>query len=495
MSQATVKPALVLMSGRAMAMLATFLLPVLLVRVFDPARFGTYKQLFLVYALLYQIGAVLAESLFYFLPRAPQQGGRYVANALVALALVGLAGLGLVSAEAAGIARALANPGLAPHLPLVGLFLMLMLPAATLEIVMITRGRFRAASGAYGASDVLKALALIGPALVWRSLDAILIGAAAFALARLLGALAYFRREFHGDLRPDGALLRGQIGYALPFALAVLIETLQVNYHQYAVAHHSDAATFAIYSVGCFQIPLFELVASPLANVMMVRMSEQIREGRSADALAVWSDTVRALMLLFLPVVALLMVAAPDLIVFLFTETYRASASVFTVWSLSLALSVLPTDGALRVYAATRFLLALGVLRLALVAVSIGALMTAFGLRGAVLVTIAVAVVAKAAALVRLSRLMAVPASRLLPWRDLGGIAALAALSVLPALAIQAAVAGPLFVRLALTGVVYAASYTVLLLHSDLLREGEKRALWSRLPVSPLAAPAPETRS
>jgi O-antigen/teichoic acid export membrane protein len=495
MSQGTVKPALVLMSGRAMAMLATFLLPVLLVRVFDPAGFGTYKQLFLVYALLYPIGAVLAESLFYFLPRAPEMSGRYVANALLVLALVGLAGLGLVSAEADGIARVLANPALAPHLPWVGLFLLFMLPAASLEIVMIARGRFRAASGAYGASDVLKALALIGPALVWRRLDAILIGAAAFALARLVATLGYFRREFHGDLRPDGALLRGQLGYALPFALAVLIETLQVNYHQYAVAHHSDAATFAIYSVGCFQIPLFELVASPMANVMMVNMSERIREGQSADALAVWSSTARALALLFFPVVALLMVAAPDLIVFLFTETYRASAPVFMVWSLSLALGVLPTDGALRVYAATRFLLALGLLRLTLVAASIGALMAALGLRGAVLVTIGVAVVAKAAALVRLSRLMAVPASRLLPWRDLGGIATLAALSAVPALAVPAAVAGPLFVRLALTGVVYAASYAVLLLHSDLLREGEKRALWSRLPVSPLAAPAPETRS
>src|SRR5262249_22007702 len=61
-------PALVLMSGRVLAFAASFLLPVALVRLFDAADFGTYKQLFLVYTTLYVVGSVMAESLFYFLP-------------------------------------------------------------------------------------------------------------------------------------------------------------------------------------------------------------------------------------------------------------------------------------------------------------------------------------------------------------------------------------------------------------------------------------------
>src|SRR5207247_6962304 len=105
------------------AMAATFLLPIVLVRVFDQAGFGTYKQLFLVYTPLYQIGVVLAESLFYFLPRSPEDNGRHVANAVAALGVVGLALCGLVWAGAPAIARALRNPALVPHLPLVGAFL------------------------------------------------------------------------------------------------------------------------------------------------------------------------------------------------------------------------------------------------------------------------------------------------------------------------------------------------------------------------------------
>ena len=47
---------------------------------------------------------------------------------------------------------------------------------------------------------------------------------------------------------------------------------------------HSDPwvgtlEAFAIYAVGCLQIPLVELIASPACNVMMVGMRERLREG------------------------------------------------------------------------------------------------------------------------------------------------------------------------------------------------------------------------
>jgi len=492
--ESTVKPALVLMSGRAVAMLATFLLPVLLVRMFDPAGFGAYKQVFLVYTTIYVIGSVLAESLFYFLPRSPQQAGRYVANAVLALGAIGVSALALLWAYAPAVARGLGNPALERELPLIGAFLMLMLPAISLEIALIARKRYRHASWSYAASDLLRVLALVAPVLVWRRLDALLVGALAFGAARLCAALVYFRAEFRDGLRPDAALYRGQIAYVLPFALAVIVETLQVNYHQYAVSHRFDTATFAIYSVGCFQIPLFELISSPIANVMMVRMTEKIHGGRAPEALAIWAGAARALALVFFPVVAVLLVVAPDFIVFLFTENYRASVPIFMIWSLSIALSVLPTDGVLRVYAATRFLLALSVMKLLLIALSIGAFISMFGLRGAVLVTLAVAATAKAAALLRMTRLMGVGVARLLPWRELFGIAGLAAAAALPALALRSALAAPAFARLALTGLVYGVAYLVLLFHSGLLAEAEKRALRDRLPSFALTVAPGESR-
>ena len=69
----SLKPALFLMSGRTVAFIATFFVPAVLARIFSQEEFGTYKQLFLVWATLSaaaQFG--MAESLFYFLPLAPR---------------------------------------------------------------------------------------------------------------------------------------------------------------------------------------------------------------------------------------------------------------------------------------------------------------------------------------------------------------------------------------------------------------------------------------
>ena len=67
-------------------------MPLVLVRLFDQAAFGTYKQLFLIYGTLFGVAQLgVAESLYYFVPRQPADAGRYALNAVVTLAVVGVA--------------------------------------------------------------------------------------------------------------------------------------------------------------------------------------------------------------------------------------------------------------------------------------------------------------------------------------------------------------------------------------------------------------------
>jgi O-antigen/teichoic acid export membrane protein len=357
-------------------------------------------------------------------------------------------------------------------------------------MVMVARKRYRWAAWSFAVSDVMRALAMVALAVTLRRLDWLLVGAIACAAVRLGVALLYFQAEFPRALRPRAALFREQLVYVLPFAVAVVIDLLQANFHSYAVSHRFDPATFAVYAVGCFQIPLLELVASPMCNVMMVRMSESLRDGRGGEAAPIWTGTTRVLALLFLPAAAVLAVCAPDLIVFLFTERYGASVPIFMIWSLSIALSAFQTDGVLRVYAATRFLLALSAVRLVLTAALIGPALAQFGLRGAVIVTVGVAAVSKAAALARIAGLLQVRFALLLPWRDLAAISGIAAAAAAPAFLLRSALQVPPFAGLAITGLVYAGAYTVLLFASGVLRDHEKRALAGWLQRWPAAAPA-----
>ena len=122
--------------------------------------------------------------------------------------------------------------------------------------------------------------------------------ALAFAITFFVPAVlarVFTHTEFGGNLRFDTTVLREQLGYALPLFCAVALNIIQQNYHQYAVSWHFDAATFAIYSVGCLQIPLVDFMATPASNVMMVQMGEDLRERRHPRLPAVWHDTTRTL--------------------------------------------------------------------------------------------------------------------------------------------------------------------------------------------------------
>src|SRR6185503_13493439 len=133
--KSTLKPTLMLMCGRSAAFAVTFLIPFVLVRTFDQATVGTYRQLFLIYGTLFGIAQFgMAESLYYFLPNNPKTGGRLGANATLLLAFFGtICAVGLTW-QAHRIALWLKNPALEPFLPWLGGYLALTLVGVTLEI-------------------------------------------------------------------------------------------------------------------------------------------------------------------------------------------------------------------------------------------------------------------------------------------------------------------------------------------------------------------------
>jgi O-antigen/teichoic acid export membrane protein len=485
------RPAFMLMSGRALGFVVSFAVPVVLVRVFDQSEFGTYKQLFLIYSTLFGIAQIgMAESLFYFLPSAKRHAGWYILNAMLVLGAAGSVCLLLLWGVESNIASWLNNPGLVGYIPLIGVFLFLMLISAVLEIVMTARKRHFNAFWAYALSDFSRAALLVVPVLLLGGIERLLLGGIAFAALRLGATLFYLIREFDGDLAFDAGLARRQLAYAAPFAIAVLIEVVQANLHLYVVSYRFDAATFAIYAVGCFSIPLVDFLMTSTGNVMMVQMRENIFNGTGATALAVWRDTTRKLALIFIPLVGALLVVAHELIVLLFTSDYERSVPVFMIWTATVLFSTLLTDAVLRVYAQTRFLILLNVIRLALVAGTIGWFLSKFGLLGAVLVTLVATVVAKAIALGRIMAVMKSGFSQLLPWQSLARIIVIGVGAALPALMVKSTLGIPTPLLMFAAGLVYAGSYLALLWRYGPLSDEEKLAFldWTSRPAAAVRA-------
>jgi O-antigen/teichoic acid export membrane protein len=472
------KPALLIIAGRIAGFVAAFITPLILVRIFDLDTFGTYKQWFLLYITLLTITQIgMSESLLYFLPKADGAAGRYVMNSMLFLAGAGAVAAVMLVINAQAIARWMNNPSLEPLIPLLGWYLLLMQASIGLETVMIARGCYRSAAIAYAATDVTRALFLIAPVLVVSSLQALLYGAVAFALLRLAFTVRYFWSTFGSGLRPDAACLSRQLVYALPFALAVVAHVAQENLHQYAVSGIFDTATFAVYSVGCLQIPVVDLVATTVCNVMMVGMTNAIHDGREAEVIDLWHQAVRKLALVFFPLTGVLLVAARDLIVMLFTESYAASVPIFMVGVTAILFASIPIDGLLRVYARTNVLLVINLVRLAIIAILIRGAIGAFGLVGAVLVTVLALAIGKAIGLAAAGSRWRVGMGRLLPWRALSRIAVIALAAAVPALAVGYGLQTSPLIRIFAVSAVYGSAYAAMAVGFDLVSAQEWAAV------------------
>ena len=202
--------ALLLVAGRTVGFVAAFAIPVVLARTFDQAAFGTYKQLFLIYATFYglaQLGA--AESLYYFVPRSAERSGppgrqrardalahrhRVLRRAL----LRALCDRGVAVERGAGVETCRCS----------ACFWRSCWWRRRFEIVMVSRKEHTAGACVYAASDVVRTVLFLVPAFVVGSLRSVLAGAVVFAGLRLVAMLAYFWREFGRGFRIDAALWR-----------------------------------------------------------------------------------------------------------------------------------------------------------------------------------------------------------------------------------------------------------------------------------------------
>jgi O-antigen/teichoic acid export membrane protein len=375
------------------------------------------------------------------------------------------------------LAQWMSNNELTSYLPWIGAYIVLMMLSTPLEIVLISRGRYFWASASYAISDLARAAAFILPVLVFRQLRWLLWGAVAVAAIRVIVTLFVFRKEFGRTFTPDRALLKSQLMYALPFAAAVLVETMQSSLPQYAVSYMFDPATFAIFAVGCLQIPLVDFAASPTSDVMMVKMQERLAEGRMQAVLNIWHDATWKLALLFFPLVAFCLVSAREIITVLFTNKYLASVPIFMAWPTVILFTVLQVDGVLRVFAQTWYLLALNIMRLAIIGGLIRWSLSEFHLLGPVLVIVLATLAFKFAAMVRMKTLLQVSAADLLPWRSLAALLGAAAAAAAVALAVKSQIPLSTVPVLFVSAAVYSITYATLVWRFNLLNADERLAI------------------
>jgi O-antigen/teichoic acid export membrane protein len=384
--------------------------------------------------LIGQVG--LTQSLYYFLPRGGAERGSYVAQAVVLLWTLALVAGAALYAIAPWVAVWVGSGELANlRLPL-ALTAGFMLAAAPLESTLTSDGRIGGAALAYVFTDAVRAAALVaaarwgipilGPA-------AIFWAATGVSLLRLLALVTLLVRRILPWAPIDRGRLRAQLAFALPFAGASLLYVGQRYCSQYVVSARFDPATFALFAVASFQLPMVDIVFGPVAEVLMVQLGRTIGKDDAAS-LRVWDDAVDKLASILFPAACGAWLLGPTVLPLLFTQKYAAAVPLFVLTTLEIPLWTLPVDSLLRAAGDTRFLFGFNAVRVVmtvgfvLVGVRVG------GLRGAVVAGLCSEGAARVVMIVRGRRFLGRPRwSRVLEWGALGRIAIASVAACLPA--------------------------------------------------------------
>ena len=328
------------------------LMPLVLVRTLSVPAFGLYKQAFLIVSTaLMLFGLQVAASAYYFMPRLPGKRPQIAFNVLIFYTVIGAAVALLFAAFPSWVTVLFKSTDLVPSTPLIGLAILLWLVSSFLEIVTVADGDVRSASAFIVLSQLTRTLLLLAAAVLFGSVRALVAAAVVQGALQCVILFAYLRRRFGRFWRSfDWPLFKSQLGNALPFGLGGLAYVVQSDMHNYFVSYYFDPAAFALYAVGCFQLPLFSLLLDSVGSVLIPEIARlQVEADRRAIFL-LWVSAARKIAFFFVPACAFLLLMRHDFITALFTDRYAGAVPIFAINVAAMLLSISLSSAVLRAF-------------------------------------------------------------------------------------------------------------------------------------------------
>lgn len=408
------------------------LLPLLVVRYLTQHQVGVYRQIFLVVANAVSILPLgFSMSAYYFLNREPEKRSYTIFNILLFnFVMGGLAFLTLLFFPQL-LGNLFQNQEITRLAPLVGIVIWLWIFSNFLEIVALANQEARLATFFIILAQFTKMLLMVGAVVAFATIEAFIYAAIVQAVLQTFVLLVYLNRRFLNFWKSfDWQFFREQIIYALPFGFAALLYTSQTDIHNYFVSHSFSPAEFAIYSQGCFQLPLIAILYESISSVVIPRMSQLQAQGKKREMLLMSVNAMQKLALAYFPLFFFLMIVTEEFITTLFTKDYAASVSIFRINLLLLPFFCLMIDPIGRAFPEVgKFLLKL---RIVLFVVLIAALsfgVRHFDLRGIISIVVVAIIIENIASLTKALRILEVKREDIYLLKNVGKTAIAAAAS------------------------------------------------------------------
>ncbi|MGI8468316.1 MAG: lipopolysaccharide biosynthesis protein [Pyrinomonadaceae bacterium] len=349
-----------LMFAKVVGFILSALLPLLTVRYLAQDKVGLYRQTFQV---ITNAAAILplgfSMSAFYFLNRQPEKRAAAIANILLFNFITGGLACFALFFYPQILGAIFKSDDMTRLAPLIGVVIWLWIFSMFLEVVALANRETKLATVFIISAQLTKTILMTGAVILFTTVEAFIYAAMIQAAVQIPILLVYLNSRFPRFwTKFNFAFFREQLIYALPFGLAGLLYTSQTDIHNYFVGHKFSAADYAIYTTGCFELPLMGMLYESFSAVLIPRMSEFESQNKKREMFTTTIDAMRRLAFAYFPLFIFLMIVADTFITTLFTKNYAASVPIFRVNLLLLPFYCLMLDPIGRAFPAIgRFLL------------------------------------------------------------------------------------------------------------------------------------------
>ncbi|GEQ87207.1 hypothetical protein ULMS_27150 [Patiriisocius marinistellae] len=128
--------------------------------------------------------------------------------------------------------------------------------------------------------------------------------------------------------------VKEMLHYGFPLYLATFTGLINGYLDKLIVNVFENETTFAIFSVGALEIPIFAMLSAAFSQQIFPSMVANIEAGNEAKAKSIWVNTTKKVSLLTYPILLICMFFAEEIIFFVYSEAYASSVILFKTYLL-----------------------------------------------------------------------------------------------------------------------------------------------------------------
>ncbi len=334
----TAKQTAAIMTGKLIALAATFAMPLFLTRFLTKFEFGVYSQFYVLinfFTIIFSLG--IQSNLYFFYPKANEREREsLILHTILFLFVFTI--IAIVFVNVPFLNRYLLGKGdLSNYTAYVSLGILFLLPLIIIEPLYVAKAD-NTTSVLYPPAVILLRLGfVIGFAVLWHSLNSIMFGIIFAAFSCFIFVMIYALkninlRQLKGIINIK--LAKRQLKYSWPFGMALVLNTLALQFDKIICISFLDPASFATYAIVFYGIPGVEQVYTSLSQVYLMKMAAKHHENKPNQISEIYKSLVTKTYSFSIPAIIIVSLYAERIITLFFTDKYLDAVPLFRVYIL-----------------------------------------------------------------------------------------------------------------------------------------------------------------